>query len=73
MPSQLIPPQEKRPSKRAVLVAAGLGAAVGAVLAGVMWFITSELAWLYAVPVSALIGAWVRNQRPNVLWGQRAS
>jgi hypothetical protein len=58
---------------QAVLLAASLGAAVGAVLAGVMWFITSELAWLYAVPVSALIGAWVRSQRPNVLWGQRAS
>jgi hypothetical protein len=73
MPNQLIPPQENRPSKKAVLLAAGLGAAVGAVLAGVMCVITSDLAWLYVVPVSALIGAWVRSQRPNILWGQRAS
>jgi hypothetical protein len=73
MASQLVPPQLKRPTFREVLLAGVVGAALGAVLGAVLWVATAELHWFYAVPICALIAAWVRRERPNVLWGQRAS
>jgi hypothetical protein len=73
MSPDLIPPQSERVSVRAELVAACLGALIGAVFGGVMWFATNELEWLYAVPICALIGPAVRSYRPNILWGEACS
>jgi hypothetical protein len=72
MTEKLVPPQRKEPSPRAVLLAAGIGAIVGAIFGAMVWFISGEPSWLYAVPIAALLGAGVRRMRPNVLWGQRA-
>jgi hypothetical protein len=72
MSTKLIPPQIEPVSFRAELVAAGLGALVGAVFGGAMWFATSALEWLWAVPICALIEPVVRDYRPTILWGKRA-
>jgi hypothetical protein len=72
MADHLIPPTEKPPSKRSILVAAAWGTAVGAVLGFAAWAFTGDAFWLLAVPVGALFGAQMPRERPNVLWGQRA-
>jgi hypothetical protein len=71
--AQLIPPTRKPPSVRAVAIAVALGAGAGAAAAIVAWLITADVRWFYAVPVCALIGGWLRLQKPNVLWGTMAS
>jgi hypothetical protein len=72
MTAKLIPPQLDPVSFRAVLVAACLGAGLGAVFGAAMWLVTEELLWLWAVPVFAFVGASVHDKHPNVLWWKRA-
>ena len=72
MTENLIPPQHTEVTVRAQLLAAAYGAVVGAVVGSVLWVVTGEPHWFYAVPICALTGLWVRRKRPNVLWGQRA-
>lgn len=72
MNAHLISPQRCRLAVRAVLPAAGQSAVIGAIAGALMFVVTNELHWLYAVPICALIGASVRRDRPHVLWKQRA-
>ena len=66
---QLIPPTDlPKPDVRARMKAAVIGGCVGVVIAALAWFATDEVFWLYAVPIGALVGIWVRGLRPNVLW-----
>jgi hypothetical protein len=69
---QLIPPTRKPPSARAVVKAVAFGALAGAAVAVVGWLATADVRWFYAVPLCALVGGWLRVQRPNVLWGHNA-
>ena len=68
----LIPPEPKAPTACATAIAAVLGAGLGTMLAVVGWLMTGELHWFYAIPIFALVGAWIRRIRPNVLWGNNA-
>ena len=71
MGAKLIPPQSEPVTLRAQLLAGSLGALVGALFGGAMWFITGDLNWLYAVPICALIAPVAGGYRPHVLWGKR--
>ena len=65
----LIPPTElPKPRFRAQLVAAVVGGGIGVVIALLAWFVTGEAHWFFVVPIGALVGIWVRTQRPNVIW-----
>ena len=65
----LIPPTGlPKPTVRAQVTAAATGGCIGAVIAVLAWFATDEVFWLLAVPIGALVGIWVLEQRPNVLW-----
>jgi hypothetical protein len=68
----LIPPSLPRPTFRQTLLAALYGAVGGGVLGSVVWLATGDVYWFYAIPICAILGAWARRERPNVLWGRRA-
>jgi uncharacterized membrane protein YfcA len=70
--AHLIPPKRSAPSARTVAIAAAVGAIAGAVGALFAWALTGNLNWFFLVLIGALVGAWLRRQRPNVLWGQNA-
>ena len=73
MNAKLVPTTQPPPSARAKAMAAILGAFAGAIVAVIGWLVTGESRWFYAIPICALIGIWLGDHRPYVLWGRRAS
>jgi hypothetical protein len=70
--AHFIPPKRNPPTPRAVAIAVAVGAVAGAVAGLAAWALTDDATWFYAVPIGALVGAWLRRLRPNVIWGQNA-
>jgi hypothetical protein len=68
-----VPPEPHGTSMRERLVAAAVGAAVGALVSLAGWYVTADVTWFYAVPVAAIICAWGADYRPRVLWWRRGT